>query len=555
MAQNNISKPENNTEKNENGNVIFDMNIFAVDFTKGIKRFWYIVVVLTVLLGVVFGFFKYKSYVPMYKSSVSFSVRAVSYNSNGSEVSVYYYDNISASQLSKTFPYIVNTSMMTNAIKDELNKNYINGTISAESVTTDSNIFKVTVTSNSAQDAFDIINAVINVYPEVAIYVLGNVELNILIKPTLPDAPYTVNSFIRTGAIMALVGATLGFGLIGIFAFFRNTVRKKEDFKNKLNQKCYVEVPLVIFHRKSNDKNIKNRLVRITEKHPTYKESFRLLRKRLSRNLKHNEKVVGISSAAPGEGKTTVSFNIAHAFAISGKKVACVDLDARVRGLQRYFDANGKQCYSDMFANDGNDFASLANTTEENLDLYFAGNAPIDFTEAVYEDFFKYLNDKYDYIIVNLPMGSDISYCVSASNLCDCTMLVVKQDTTSVDKIRKTLESLSFSSARILGFVFNCVQDGFSGYGSYYYGGKYGYGKYGYGKRYGYGKYGYGKYGYGKYGYGSKEYGYGYGYGYGYDKGEDDEEYSHGKKHNNGKSKTEISIDSVSDDEIPDNND
>ncbi len=532
-------------ENHNSANVIFDMNVFTVDFTKALKRFWYIPVVFALVLGTFFSYFKFVSYVPMYQSSVSFSVTAVSYTANGSSFSASYYDNVSAAQLSKTFPYIVNTTMMTNALKEELGTNYVNGTISAEAVATDSNIFKVTVDSNSAEDSFKIINAIIEVYPEVSSFVVGNVNLNILIKPTLPAAPYTTNNFIRIGAIMALVGATAGLFFIGVFAFFRNTVRKKEDFKNKLNQKCFVEVPVVVFHRKSNDKNIADRLVRITDKHPTYKEAFRLLRKRLMRNLKQEEKIVGITAAAFAEGKTTVAFNLAHAMSISGKKIACVDFDFNVRSLQRYLNSEQKQGISDFVALSDSEYQKYSVSIEDKLDVFFAGNSKIDFIHTDFSDFISFLRQNYDTVIINLPSGNDVSSSVSGSNLCDCVLLVVKQDKTSIDKIRKTLESLSFSSAKILGFVFNCVQDGFSGYGGYYYGGRYGYGKYGYGK-YGYGRYGYGRYGYG---YG-KEHTYGYGYGYGY--GEDDE-HQHSKKHGKSKKKDEFDINSLPDSDIPDN--
>ena len=169
MNENNYKKHTSETKEdfsetgNKGTNAIFDLNVFTVDFSKGLSKFWYIVVILALLFGLFSGIFSYRNYVPMYQSSVSFSVTAVSHNSSGTAVFASYYDNSSASQLSKTFPYIINTSMMRNALKESLKTDYINGTVTAEAVTPDSNIFKVSVSSNSAQDAFDIVNAVIDV--------------------------------------------------------------------------------------------------------------------------------------------------------------------------------------------------------------------------------------------------------------------------------------------------------------------------------------------------------------------------------------------------------
>ncbi len=506
-------------------NVIFDSAVFAVDFAKAIKKFWYIILCLALIFGFSAGSFKYKNYQPMYESSVSFSVTAVSYSANGNAVFASYYDNNSASQLSKTFPYILNTAMMKNALKNELQSSYINGAISASSVAADSNIFKVTVTSNNPEDAYNIVNAVVNVYPEVAVFVVGNISLKILIQPTLPTEPYTTNNFIRTGIIMALVGVGFGFGLIAVYAFFRNTVRKKEDFKNKLNQKCFVEVPYVTFYRTSKREKKNEHVVRINDRHPTFKESFRLLRKRLLRNLSTDDKVIAVSAAVHGEGKTMVALNLAHTLALSKHKTACVDFDLKTRSVQKYLKLDKKYGFTDIISDSSADFSAVCYNDDECLDIYIAGNSSYVFNETECITFFEYLRKHYDYVIVNVAPAKEISEAVSATNLCDCLLLVAYQDRTSIDKIRKTLEVMSFSTAKILGFVFNGVQEGFSGYGGYY-DGKYGYGRYGYGK-YGYGaKYGYGK----KYGYGYGHHkaknsaGYGYGHGYGYGEENDDDE-------------------------------
>lgn len=544
---NSVIIEENDKIENKPNKVIFDTAVFAVDFTKASRKFWYFVLAVAIIFGFSAGYYKYISYTPMYESSVSFSVTSVSHNSSGNAVFASYYDNSSASQLSKTFPYIVNTPMMKNALRSELQTSYINGSISATAVATDSNIFKVTVRSNSAEDAYKIVNAVINVYPDVTLFVVGNVNLKILIQPTLPDAPYTTNNFMRIGTIMFLVGLVVGFGAIALYAFFRNTIRKKDDFKNKLNQKCFVEIPYVTLYRTSKKDNKDEIIVRINDRHPTFKESFRLLRKRLLRNLNTNEKIIGISSAVYGEGKTMVALNLANTLAISNKKTACVDFDMKARSLQKYLKIKDKKGFSDIMFDAEPDFASVCHKEDDCFDIYPAGNSPFEYDKNACEKFFEYLRTNYDYIIVNIAPIKDISASVSISNLCDCIMMVAFQDRTSIEKIRKSIEIMSFSTARILGFVFNGVQDGFSGYGGYYYGGKYGYGKYGYGKKYGYGsKYGYGKkygYGYG-YGYGEKgkKHSHGYGYGYGY---EDDD--------SDNQNRINLFIDDIDDDDIPDN--
>lgn len=527
------SKTEEKTQIQSNAPV-FDTAVFAVDFAKGVRRFWALILILGIIFGSALAHYRYVTYTPMYESSVSFSVTAMTFSSSGATSTASYYDNASAKQLSTSFPYIVGTSMMQNAIKSELNTDTINGSISTAPVATDSNIFRVVVTSNSPQDAYDIVNAVIKVYPNIAKFVVGNIELNILIKPTLPATPYTSNNVLRAGAIGVIGGAGLACAFIALLAFFRRTIRKKEDFKEKLNQKCLVEVPYIVNYRRTRDKNSAPTIVRITGRAPIFKESFRLLRKRLAKNLEPGEKIIAVTSAAPGEGKTTVAVNMAHAFALSHNRVAVVDMDIMRRPLQKYLPPEGEEelkGFSELILSKSTDFDSIAYKNDDHLYFFYAGNDEIQFTVKAFDRFFAYLRANYDYVFVNTAPGGDVSNVVSVCNLCDCIVGVVKQDTVSIDKIRKTLEYLSYSTAKIKGFVFNGVAEGFTGYGGYYYGGKYGYGKYGYGK-YGYGKYGYGRYGYGHkgygYGYGRRGYGYGYGhsygYGYGYGYGEEPEQ-------------------------------
>lgn len=543
----------------------FDTTVFAVDFAKGFKKFWYIVVILAVISGTAAFYIKYTSYVPMYQSTVSFSVSSVSYSSNGSAVSASYYDNTSAAQMSKTFPYIVSTSMMRNAIQNELGTDYINGVITAEAVAPDSNIFKVSVSSSSPEDAFSIVQAVIKVYPDVARFVIGNINLNILIKPSLPEEPYTSNSVFGDVFIAVCAGIAAGCGIISVYALFRNTIRKKEDFKEKLNQKCLAEIPNVVIHRKSKDKNKKAQILLIKDnKHPLFKEAFRLLRKRITRNLDEKKSyIIAVTSAAANEGKTTVAVNLASAFAMAGYRTALVDCDIKRRPVNKYIEnPESIKGYTDvMNENDLSAFKSenaksiwktARYKAEDHVDIYCTGNSKADFSSEKMQEFFRFLKGRYKYVFVNTAPGDSVSDAVSVCTLCDKIIPVVKQDSVSIEKIRRTLEYLSYTGADIIGFAFNGVNEGFTGYGGYYYGyGRYGYGKYGYG-RYGYGRYGYGRYGYGRYGYGygEKEYGYGF---------EDDGEktgHKHSKhKHGDkGEPANTESIENIPDSEIPDNN-
>src|SRR5699024_10853165 len=114
-----------------------------------LKRAWWLIPVLALLAGAA-GYVKSsRFYTPMYQSSASFTVMTggedgQSYN--------FYYDTTTAGQLAKTFPYILGSSLLTDAMKEDLGTDVINGSISAQAVS-DSNLITMTATSSSPEDA------------------------------------------------------------------------------------------------------------------------------------------------------------------------------------------------------------------------------------------------------------------------------------------------------------------------------------------------------------------------------------------------------------------
>ena len=67
--------------------------------------------------------------------------------------------------------------------------NSLNGTLSASTVS-ESNIVTMSVESNSPQDAMSILTSAIEVYPDAARFVLGQIQFHMINNPQLPTSPY-----------------------------------------------------------------------------------------------------------------------------------------------------------------------------------------------------------------------------------------------------------------------------------------------------------------------------------------------------------------------------
>ena len=175
MAERDLySKNNQNLSRRIDEDDVIDLGALFWNVIQGILRFWWLIILLAVVGA---GAFYLKAtslfYTPMYQSSATFTV--LTGGSTDSENSTYnfYYDTTTAGQLAKTFPYILSSSLLTEAIEEDLGVDVVNGSISAQAVS-DSNMITMTVTSNSPEDAKAILESAIKVYPDVARFVIGD---------------------------------------------------------------------------------------------------------------------------------------------------------------------------------------------------------------------------------------------------------------------------------------------------------------------------------------------------------------------------------------------
>jgi len=260
-------------------------------------------------------------------------------------------------------------------------------------------------------------------------------------------------------------------------------------------------------------------------------EAYKATRTNIMFSLKNTDecKKIIVSSANPGEGKSTTCANLAIAFAQMGDRVIIIDADMRKPRVHKYFNVKNRKGLSNVLGG----FETLTNCIihkdDLGLDVITAGNIPPNPAELLasgeMDALLETLSGKYDYVFIDTPPINVVTDASILSKKVSGVVLIVRHNITNKDTVERSVKTLEFAGAKLLGFVLNSVErkvyEGRYTYRSYRRGYKrYGYGKYGYKRRYGYGKYGYSKYGYSKYGYskyGYSKYGYKYGYGrYGY---------------------------------------
>lgn len=472
---------EHSEEKVSKGTILLH------DMVRGARKYWWalaMVVAVCACLGLLAGI---KAYQPMYKAEATFTVETMDDNSGYS----FFYDNQTAAQMALTFPYLLDSDLLMDRVKADLGVDYVNGSPSAET-TENSNLFTLTVTSNDPQDAYDILLAVMDNYPDVSQYVIGRNKLNIITLPEVPTQPYNDNRRPITTAAGGLIGVLLCGLLLVLYALSRNTVRQESDVHRWLNTTCLGCVPLVIPKR--------YRKARTMDLSITNDKTGEAFSESLRRTALYAKKQMGdgqvllITATTVGEGVTLAARNIAIALSETGKRVLYVDghlIDGgSTYGWERYL----------------LDIATFEQVIQqESASLYVTGCSEgisrRDLSRMRLHAFMEEAKQAVDYIVIDAPSCQHLEQISPLLEEADAVAYVVRQDEVKVHRILACFEDLTQYDAPLIGCIFNGVAGGLGGYGYHYsYGYGYRYGSYGYRHHYGH----YGRYGYG-YRYGSRK--------------------------------------------------
>lgn len=188
----------------------------------------------------------------------------------------------------------------------------------------------------------------------------------------------------------------------------------------------------------------------------------------LAVNLKYIAKQDGcvalaITSHFSGEGKSTVSYNLAYTLAQQGKKVLLIDADLRRGRLHRYFDEERANGLTDYLCGIKNADEIVRNSHVEGLSYISAGAttmSPIrlldrkEFAELITE-----MKKVYDWILIDSAPVGMVSDALMVMRVVDGTVLVADQKKSKKGDVVKAVEVLKVSGVDILGFVINNAEN------------------------------------------------------------------------------------------------
>ncbi len=225
-----------------------------------------------------------------------------------------------------------------------------------------------------------------------------------------------------------------------------------------------------------------------------YTEALKTLRTNLMFSGSKVKNIL-ITSTSPNEGKSTTSFELAKAFAESGKHTLYIDCDIRKSEFVRVHQIKGSTSGLSQMLTGQVELEDGFYTDPQipNLDMIFAGpyspNPTELFEDEMCDKLFQLIKElNYDIVIMDTaPIGTVIDAAI-LTKYADGAALVVESEVTSRHMFQRAKEQLDITGVRFLGVILNKVNMTKGGYYNRYYS-KYGkkYGKYAKYAKYGYG--------------------------------------------------------------------
>lgn len=208
-------------------------------------------------------------------------------------------------------------------------------------------------------------------------------------------------------------------------------------------------------------------------------ESFRALRTNMQYILREpGAKVIAVSSAISGEGKTFCSVNLATIFAMAGRKTLLISLDLRRPKIHKIFNLTNEIGISTYLINKTTYQEILLPTNVGNLTIATSGPIPPNPAELIdsqrMREFLEQAKKEFDFIIVDTPPVAIVSDTMTLKDLIDAFVFVIRHnysDRQVIDLINHISKTRMIKN---IGVVVNDIQ--LKGYYGYSYRYEYGYG-------------------------------------------------------------------------------
>jgi capsular exopolysaccharide synthesis family protein len=271
---------------------------------------------------------------------------------------------------------------------------------------------------------------------------------------------FVVDSFDRTLQSPSDVEELTGIPVIGVIPSFDESetaygARHRKEKSNKVAENSAVQ----------------NSIWMLSHPDSAVAEAFRALRTSIMLSRAGGgPKVILVTSCIPGEGKTTLTTNLAIAFAQHDKKVIIIEADMRRPKMKHVFDVPNKIGLSNVLTGSHtSDEAILHQVEVPLLDVLPAGQHPPLPSEILgsraFDELLQQLRARYDIILIDSPPALLVTDAVSISIKADATVWVAQAGVVTRPQLARASNLIERNGMPVIGFIVNRMTRKVAGYG------------------------------------------------------------------------------------------
>lgn len=279
------------------------------------------------------------------------------------------------------------------------------------------------------------------------------------VPPTSPFRPDKK----RNMTMGILFGLVVGVVLAFVIEHLDNTVKEPDEIALRWG------IPFLglvgdhtVDQRRHAKSNTKIQLIACRDPSSNIAESLRTIRTNVIFSSDGDQqKSYMVTSALPGEGKTTIACNLAVVMASLGEKVLLVDGDMRRPSIHKQFNLDKSPGLSGYLIRQSEFDDILMNPGIDNLTIIPSGISPPNPSELLSHPQMKALvqkaSERFDRIIIDTPPVASVTDPLIISREAQSVIIVMRCGVAPREAVTKSLQQLRAVNAKVMGAVLNAV--------------------------------------------------------------------------------------------------
>lgn len=447
-------------------------------YIAALRKGWWIIVLVAAIGGAA-GYYNSSRETKMYAAHVAFYISTPDINSANAFSSDQF-----AQDRANSYAQLLSGTRFTKALKPIVQSNLPPGTpfnLSAAQLARkisgaanlNTIIVTATVKDSSTTRALAIAEAVSTEFPAYISSIDNfsktySIKLVVFSDPSVGLSPVSPRTKLNVGLAFGL-GLLIGLAIAVVRQLLDVSIRTSDELA------AITEVPVIgslgYYSEARKQPLIVGRMLSVRA------EEFRQLRTSVQFvDAADDVDVLAVTSSIEGEGKSTISTNLALVFAESGARVLLIEADLRRPKIATYLSVEGSVGLSNVLAGQLSVEDALQPWGEYGLMFLASGSLPPNPSELLgssrMRQLLERLRGEFDLIVIDTPPLLPVTDAAVLGGLVDGTVVVFRHGKTKRVQIAHTLRSLRAVNARVIGCVLNMRPvNSSSSYGPYgYYG-------------------------------------------------------------------------------------